>query len=89
MNYQVKITISIFFLICLFASIGQCGLVEHRVILVDKIGDNYLFRTNNPNNGDVFDYDNLVRLIRQKIIDSGDSFPAEFIFEIWNLMNFT
>ncbi|KAL4427485.1 hypothetical protein ABPG74_015188 [Tetrahymena malaccensis] len=55
----------------------QCGVIPSRVILVDKIGKNFLFRTNSPVQGDSYQMSELQEAMIEKITQAGYQPPQD------------
>lgn len=67
---------------------GQETVSLSRTIVVDRVGNNILYRTNTPINNGVFDYDQLISAMKQKATDLKIPFPDKYKLVSYSLFNF-
>ncbi|KAL4468356.1 hypothetical protein ABPG72_010757 [Tetrahymena utriculariae] len=75
-----------FILLILLTSFVYCGVSPSKVILVDKIGKNFLFRTNSPVQGNSYQMYELQEAMAKKISQAGYQFPQDPKFHSYSLV---
>ncbi|EAR83120.1 dual specificity phosphatase domain protein (macronuclear) [Tetrahymena thermophila SB210] len=77
-----------FIILIILTSFTYCGVINSRVILVDKIGNNFLFRTNTPVQGDDYQMKELLEAMAEKISQSGYQLPQDPMIHSYSLVSF-